>query len=592
MVLPIISLILTGSISGGGLTAYITPRFLRSSVSDEQHSAISSMASDSHHDSDIISSNSDDNKQPNENEEETAQDDVSTDTTSSEEYDGEIEDLEGEMENLLALTLFDLAKGKQWNEIIRRSKYHERQAGLHCNRKGGCDALISLFKNQKKRSQLDENIISALFESCLHDPPPEIITALLNMSSNPRATLLFQNNATKSTLLHIACYAGVNLQVIRILIERCPDVVLKKNGIGWTPLHLLCWGTDDDEIALRRKEPNRELNIARMLLLRHPEQQTLETSRIFCRQKASHAIHMQDIIGWTPLHLACWGGASFELVELLLNCKKDSASIKTKDGWTPIHLACRYNASVDVVTALLKAAPQSATIKAKGGWCALHLACWWQSSTPVLKAILLAYPSAANIQTWEDYTPLEILWQRHMESQNQKYGRKNLLTTTATAPHTHLEKNDTIKNTNDELSEKISSLLHAANSQKIHGFSFPQNGSLHLVCAISAIVSNVKCPEEVKMFIMHRLSLLTEEEARDPEGGNRCSLLSVAIEYGASWEWGLETIFKAWPGAIYLQNIHSGLYPFMEAASSQGHIDTVYNLLRAAPFLVSNALNQ
>ena len=541
---------------------------------------------------------------------------------------------ETEIENnqLILLHLYELAKSKQWEEIIERARRFKMNHNMNNYCIFGCDFIISSMKYQKERRCIEKSIIKAVNESCLHDPPYQVISTLLRMSSNPTTLLKSQNNATKSTPLHIACYAGANLQVIQLLIEACPDTLLTRNKIGWTPLHLLCWGTDDDEIAIRRKKTNREINIAKSLLLLPIELSSKTAEKTFklkdgeslrlqnrpkwffgpsSHQKVAKAIQLQDKIGWTPLHLACWAGASFDLIHLLIKHQKQSSCIKTIDGWTPIHLACRYQASVDVINALLEASPQSAMIKAKGGWCPIHLACWWQSSSAVIRSILKAYPTGAKIETWEDYIPLEILWQRHIESDAIKgHDAQNTNYTTgqgkspAMMTETNKKKSMNDNNKNNELYEKIALLLHAACCQTVLDFTVQQrNGPLPLIYALSAIKSGTKCPRHIQTCILQRLATLTEEQVKNPIffSENR-SFLSLSIELGITWDWGLKLIFEAFPEAICIRDRMTGLYPFMQAAVCKNStfcrkwgnkkqdvesVSTIYKLLRVAPFLVS-----
>lgn len=605
MVFPIIPIVSTSFFTGGGAIAMISPFCGRETETHEDYTESSQNEASStlfirtnNEEGENIIDDNEDSQSKQQTEIFQAQTNTEGTTTLENLH---TEDILLGMDDALSLNLYELAKLRRWNTIVQRSKMKP----IYHSRKSFCDPIISFMKEKHKSSQTHEAIQNALYESCLNDPPVEVISALLQMSSQPKNLLKYQNNATKSTPLHIACYAGANLHVIELLINSYPEAVLKRNGIGWTPLHLLCWGTDDDEIAQRRKDTGREYNIAMMLLLQHPQQEKSQNEQdnerchprdIIPQRKAAHAIQMQDKIGWTPLHLACWGGASFDVINLLLKSQKGSASMRTKDGWTPLHLACRYTASVEIVNALLDAAPQSASVKAKGGWCPLHLACWWKSSSQVIRTILKAYPSAAKVETWEDYKPIEILWQRHLETCTQNKNFHGFLSThnvdneaSAIVDNTALFSMDS----NMELCENISLLLHAARFREVSTFTMKENGPMQLIYAIAAIASNAKCPRQIRLFILRNLSRIHAGEVMAPNGGDGSTLLSIAINIGATWSYGVEIIFRMFPEAIYIRDKRTNLYPFMQAATISEQntpIDTVYNLLRAAPEMLQNKL--
>ena len=280
--------------------------------------------------------------------------------------------------------------------------------------------------------------------------------------------------------------------------------------------------------------------------------------------RATRAAQMQDRIGWTPLHLVCWGSGSISLVSYLLEHNPKAATLKTKDDWTPLHLCCRYNSSFQVIQALLKAYPKAASVKARGGWTPLHLACWWGSSAPVIRLLLTSDVSVVQMPGWEGRTPLEILIRRSLNHASLQYSVPPTLGETIT----------------DEFWDKVCVLLHSAHTGTILNTSTKTSLTPTILAASAMMNKTVICPIAVRAMTFFRISIMTEDAVR--REGN---LLSMAIQKGVSWYGGLELIFRRCPENIHTRCKKTGLYPFMLAATS-GSLETIFELIRTDPELL------
>eukprot|EP00957_Ditylum_brightwellii_P023103 1743052-Ditylum_brightwellii.AAC.1 len=79
--------------------------------------------------------------------------------------------------------------------------------------------------------------------------------------------------------------------------------------------------------------------------------------------------------GSTPLHHACEGRASLNVLSLLLREWPDAAKEKDALGKTPLHCACEKSTPLEVISLLLKAYPEAAEIKDNDGKIPLHYEC-------------------------------------------------------------------------------------------------------------------------------------------------------------------------------------------------------------------------
>lgn len=118
--------------------------------------------------------------------------------------------------------------------------------------------------------------------------------------------------------------------------------------------------------------------------------------------------------GWTPLHVACFSGASCDIIRMLVEARPKSAELKDKVGRLPLHIACgcEYSASPNVLKLLLKAYPKAAEIQDNCGSLPLHITCEKEDSSYCLEAVKLlleAYKEAAKIQDRNGNIPIQRL---------------------------------------------------------------------------------------------------------------------------------------------------------------------------------------
>jgi ankyrin repeat protein len=111
---------------------------------------------------------------------------------------------------------------------------------------------------------------------------------------------------------------------------------------------------------------------------------------------------MVDDHGYTPLHIACFGNPSMDVVLALIEASRYVAGLdKDIHGNTPLHIAVsQKDVSVDVVTKLLELFPTSLSSVNKEGMTPLHMACRHNASASgVIEALVSAYPAALKIRT-------------------------------------------------------------------------------------------------------------------------------------------------------------------------------------------------
>jgi len=138
----------------------------------------------------------------------------------------------------------------------------------------------------------------------------------------------------KMTLLHRACHANLGFDFIKLLLDTKGKSGIKdlqyKHGFGWTPLHYAC-----------RFSPTNSALID-LLVTAWPG-----------------AVQITDDYGRYPLHIACDGNASGNVITLLLSADTSDEMLSLTSatpsfGLSPIHLACYQGAASEhILKALL-----------------------------------------------------------------------------------------------------------------------------------------------------------------------------------------------------------------------------------------------
>uniref|UniRef100_A0A7S1BLW8 Uncharacterized protein n=1 Tax=Corethron hystrix TaxID=216773 RepID=A0A7S1BLW8_9STRA len=164
--------------------------------------------------------------------------------------------------------------------------------------------------------------------------------------------VMIQNNVGESPL-HVVLTGresdvSSNGEIIKILIQICPNIILLKNKFGMTPFHL---------VASRRCKFSPQGTqiideILHLMGLLYPTGMVLR----------------DDSYGYTPLHYLCENRPPKNIINILFLCERkgnfsiSAASMEDKRGFTPLHLACMDRSPLEVIRSILNMCPESAII--------------------------------------------------------------------------------------------------------------------------------------------------------------------------------------------------------------------------------------
>jgi ankyrin repeat protein len=215
--------------------------------------------------------------------------------------------------------------------------------------------------------------------------PIDIEFVRLLLESNPEII----NSGYNHSPLHWACYNNASFEIIKLLVDACPNSVKRKTVGGKIALHYSC-------VA------NAPIQVIQYLLEVYPEGAKIGMTRI------KHT----ETIGY-PLHFACDGNASLEVITLLVKTYPDALrALDGRYGFIPLHYSCSKNAPLNVIKCLIDAFPdgvKTSTYQGLGLLLPLHIACRSKSSIEIIKLLITLYPEGLKQRsTFDRKLPLHL----------------------------------------------------------------------------------------------------------------------------------------------------------------------------------------
>ncbi|CAB0029901.1 unnamed protein product [Trichogramma brassicae] len=229
---------------------------------------------------------------------------------------------------------------------------------FHVACKYGCEDIVEKFLEHGQdpnchvqRAKVDPPLHMSLVLG--HNKVAEL---LLRRGADPNLV-----DAMESTALHHTLYQ-LDDDWVEKFFEICDDMQVTLQidipEMGWTPLHVAVMGDlrKGTEFLLRRGANPNAVNPLQGRTPLHIICQWNHQAKIFFEicDDMQHTIQIdvQDEKGWTPLHLALFGGHR-ELAEMLLR-RGANPNLATEEGLTPLHVISRCNIDDDIVEVFFK----------------------------------------------------------------------------------------------------------------------------------------------------------------------------------------------------------------------------------------------
>lgn len=106
------------------------------------------------------------------------------------------------------------------------------------------------------------------------------------------------------------------------------------------------------------------------------------------------------------LHAALRENMPSEVIQVLLHCDPEAATIFDELASLPIHIALEVKASKDILLDLIKIYPGCCRVKDQQGLLPLHIAAWNNAPFDVVSLLVLLYPEACCQLDYYSFTPL------------------------------------------------------------------------------------------------------------------------------------------------------------------------------------------
>jgi len=328
-------------------------------------------------------------------------------------------------------------------------------------------------KNSHKPVKLSEGTSAHLHVACCQavksDDKKEEIGQIVHdlIRLYPGGAQIFDRDGNLP--LHLACKYGQNDNVVKFLLLSYPGGVWVKDKNGRLPLHLICKAGFQSMSSV---------NIVQSLLTIHPAAIYVKERQYGCTPvhfasfrnafvtRTTLQYHEQVLISlldgaedaalstdsktFIPLHVACRSGASYKIINTLININPESVECKDQNGRLPLHWALHKSTSELVIEALLDAYPDGASVtEDKYGMLPVHVACRVGLSTGIIGMLLGHYREGAS--TFDDNGDLPI----HIACRNSNISMGSIISLLLAEPNTV-----NIRNSNGKTP------LHLAKSQE------------------------------------------------------------------------------------------------------------------------------
>lgn len=333
----------------------------------------------------------------------------------------------------------------------------------------------------------------------------------------------------------------------------------------------------------------------------------------------------RDNEGGTALHHSCRSQYSVDVVREMLNSCRFAANIQDKSGKTPLHIACWSGAS-EIIRLLIKANSDVASVPDNRGRTPLHHACF-SVSLPcayTIRALIQADPRTSMLPDHAGKTPLSLLCERHRSRLQAAlaYQRSDVFDTvlkpfwdqlrallSATADHRALVGDWRLLHIVTSIPSCPQILFDLALKFYPEQVQETVYGSLPLHFAAQCPAANFVVDEQGDGYFVEILLSLFPQASMIPDALGRLPL-HLAVESGKSFRGVLEQLFLAFPEAIRMRDGDHFLLPFLLGAlprqtydvpalpanrsrrDAEQQVETVLELLRLDPSGVAGYATQ
>jgi ankyrin repeat protein len=392
------------------------------------------------------------------------------------------------------------------------------------------------------------------------------------------------------TPLHLACRYGTPIDILTKLVRHWPGACISSNRFDRTPL---------DDLFLRNNDDDDETfdDV-------HQQRWNLVTVITILLDSCKDAIHHLDQSGKTLLHRVLNSGTSDALHTktlccLLLERKPELANILDHHGVSPLLEACKRDDSLEIVREFRARCQQPIeSIQDSEGCTALHYAIYWGASNEIIRELLAESPKLLSIRDTKGKTPMDYLVSYYdtdfstITYRNGWHDALHHILETITAffengPHRNVTRDgDLLLHAalyNKECPMPIIEFLIACVSDQVKERDGLENYPIHLV-------SQIEWVDE--LYLQSYQNVIAELLKQFPEGaravnGDDQNPISLMIQAGRSWQYGIKQLIEVHPASIYNLHLNGGaLYTLLSKLDRS----TMYQLLQEVPYILDSSV--
>ena len=281
-----------------------------------------------------------------------------------------------------------------------------------------------VYANPEAVAMVDGEHYTALHHACENGADAEIIALLL--SACPMAASIVTRK--QDFAIHIACGANLSTKTVTLLIGTNKKALTMTNDYGFTPLHCVCrayqprmgivqailevcpscvvFKTHGGETPIHLACSSAAfVGVLQLLTLAHKTVTGDATDSCDERQNST-----TNKVGNTPLHEACFRGASFDHIETLAKATPEWIVAKNNAGYTPLQVMCKGGLlDKRVVKAFSRIRGQEVfSVMDPSGHTPLHSACRVGTNVAAIRSIIRAFPEALHLKTTYGDNPLHL----------------------------------------------------------------------------------------------------------------------------------------------------------------------------------------
>lgn len=211
----------------------------------------------------------------------------------------------------------------------------------------------------------------------LHHQAPLVIIQLL-VDAFIDSLMYFSSTEVAPLPINTAFQSLVSLEVVKFLINKCPQCLTTLDSTGKYPIHHLVGSKNS-------------LEIVQFMIHSCPE-----------------SVQQVDTMGNLPLHLALQCHQPLDIIATIVQAYPESVSVGDRAGKYPIHFALSYDHCIDIIDLLVSTRPNIVRQPDGLGDIPLHVALAFHCSSHIIALLVNGFAESVRMRDSQSRLPLHL----------------------------------------------------------------------------------------------------------------------------------------------------------------------------------------